>query len=152
MTRDALPSRTAGRWARPLGRVAALALGLFGLAAALVVLYRVDPAGSPYYPKCALHELTGWHCPGCGATRAAYALLHGRLAEALRYNPLIFVVLAAVVIVLPWTAGRRFVARHVGWVAAVCAVLILAFGVARNIPRFPFRFLAPPDTTQRDRS
>ena len=26
---------------------------------------------------CVLHNLTGYYCPGCGGTRAIYALLHG---------------------------------------------------------------------------
>lgn len=39
--------------------------------------------------RCPLLTLTGIHCPSCGLTRAAIALLHGRIAEAISLNILI---------------------------------------------------------------
>ena len=44
------------------------------------VLFFFDPAKHGFYPVCVFHALTGWNCPGCGATRAAYQLLHGHAA------------------------------------------------------------------------
>ena len=38
---------------------------------------------------CAFHEVTGWHCPGCGNTRALRALLHLHPIISLRNNPMI---------------------------------------------------------------
>lgn len=35
---------------------------------------------------CIFHQLTRLRCPGCGNTRAAAALVHGRLADSLRLN------------------------------------------------------------------
>ena len=40
------------------------------------------------FPKCPLRELTGWNCPGCGATRAAHELVHGHIRAALHLNAL----------------------------------------------------------------
>jgi hypothetical protein len=61
-----------------------------GMAAAvlagLAVLYRYPPELYHFYPQCPVFRYLHMYCPGCGATRALAALLHGRLAEALHYN------------------------------------------------------------------
>ena len=59
--------------------------------AGLAVMYRTPPTESSYYPRCYFHSLTGLHCPGCGATRCLYALLHGDLAQAAAYNAVFLV-------------------------------------------------------------
>ncbi len=38
-------------------------------------------------PPCPFHLITGYYCPGCGGTRAFYALLHGRILQAFFYHP-----------------------------------------------------------------
>jgi hypothetical protein len=60
---------------------------------AAAVLYSVPPGASHLYPRCLFHEATGLLCPGCGATRALAALLHGHLAEAMHWNALIVLLL-----------------------------------------------------------
>ncbi len=71
---------------RRLGILLALAvLGIAGVA----VLAGTNPAGHPWFPKCVFHESTGFHCPGCGITRALHALLQGRFVEAFSQNPLV---------------------------------------------------------------
>lgn len=52
-------------------------------------------AGGLPLPQCAFHVITGCPCPTCGATRCVVALLHGRVSEALGWNPLVFTGLAA---------------------------------------------------------
>jgi hypothetical protein len=42
-------------------------------------------------PLCPSAAVLGIPCPGCGLTRATLALLHGDLAAALRFHPLVFV-------------------------------------------------------------
>lgn len=37
---------------------------------------------------CVFYRVTGYPCPACGGTRAAYALLHGRILLSLTYNPI----------------------------------------------------------------
>jgi hypothetical protein len=46
-------------------------------------------------PLCPSAALLGIPCPGCGLTRATLALLHGDLASALRFHPLVFVLAPA---------------------------------------------------------
>ena len=60
-----------------------LAVMAAGIAAAV---FFFNPALHRFYPVCQFHRLTGLNCPGCGATRALYALLHGQLSTALRDN------------------------------------------------------------------
>lgn len=36
---------------------------------------------------CIFHEITGLYCPGCGGTRAFFALLHGHPILSFMYNP-----------------------------------------------------------------
>ncbi len=40
---------------------------------------------------CAFRSITGLECPGCGNTRAAFALLQLDIAAAFGYNPMFFV-------------------------------------------------------------
>lgn len=61
------------------------AAGALVLLAALSVF---DPAETALFPPCLIRLYTGVSCPGCGATRAFHALLHLRLEEAWRLNPL----------------------------------------------------------------
>lgn len=38
---------------------------------------------------CLLHAFTGYYCPGCGGTRAVYALLHLQVWRSFCYHPLV---------------------------------------------------------------
>ena len=125
-----------------LSRMELLTLGLILLAAATAcaVVLRFPP-GSPAanrLPKCLFHEWTGLYCPGCGGTRALYALLHGDLKTSLHENLLLIpaALTAAALIVRPRIALRRPVA------IAIIAVIV-GFAVLRNIPCEPFTALAP---------
>ena len=111
-----------------------------------LVLFFFDPTKYGFYPLCLFHALTGWYCPGCGGTRAAYELLHGHLVRALHDNALVVLALAAVLI---WNA--RWLAQRlrggsmnlkvpvgVWWTLLVVA---LVFTVLRNLSAFAW--LAP---------
>ena len=63
--------------------VAVMAAGIAGM------VFFFNPAAYSFYPVCLFHRLTGLNCPGCGGTRALYALLHGHFAAALRDNALL---------------------------------------------------------------
>lgn len=53
-------------------------------------LYRYLCAHVPFFGMpCLLHTLTGYYCPGCGGTRAVYALLHLQLFRSFVYHPLV---------------------------------------------------------------
>jgi len=63
------------------------------LLAPATILYRYPPDRFFFYPLCPIYRYTGLLCPGCGATRALAALLHGHLAEAFHHNALLMLLL-----------------------------------------------------------
>ena len=68
--------------------------GFFGGGLGLSAIYAVSGQGMP----CPLRTVTGWECPLCGGTRLGNALLHGDLAAAFAYNPVVFVGLIALTV------------------------------------------------------
>ncbi len=59
-------------------------------------------------PLCPTATFIGVPCPGCGLTRATFALLHGQLGAAVRYHPL-SPVLVPLLFGLVANAGFRYV-------------------------------------------
>ena len=108
------------------------------LVAAAVLLYRFPPEVYHFYPQCLVFRYLHRYCPGCGATRALFALLHGRLVEALHYNAFVVFLLPPVVYVLSKTYWRILRGEEFAWpeISAVAMnVLLLAgflFALLRN--------------------
>lgn len=116
------------------------------IAIGLVLLYFYNPTKYGFYPICEFHHLTGWNCPGCGGTRALYALLHGHLQIAFHDNALFLLCLAAGSLRFGWLRllqrrGQPDRPFFSPWMAWTLLVLTLAFGVLRNLPGFAW--LAP---------
>ena len=104
------------------------------LSAGAWVVYTYPPAEHTFYPRCVFKSLTGYECPGCGSTRAAHALLHGRVGEAFRHNPFIFAFAAVVACALPsLVRGRQpdFMTRP--WFGWTSVVVIVGWWVGRNL-------------------
>ena len=116
---------------------------LLVLLVAYLIFTRLTGWGIP----CAFHELTGLHCPGCGITRMLGALLQLDFAGAFHYNMLIFCMLPVAVFFsvrhwMRWLKTGKRVEDPIENVAAVAAlVLLIIFGIMRNLPWFSF--LAP---------
>ena len=110
-----------------------------------IVIYFFNPSTHAFYPECQFHRLTGLDCPGCGMTRAVYALLHGHFLRAVHDNALLIAGMF-------WVGGRagwfwrnrrrgqpngEFVpASHLWWLL----VAALIFTVLRNLPPFAFLY------------
>jgi Protein of unknown function (DUF2752) len=99
---------------------------------------------------CLFRELTGWHCPGCGMTRAVQAVIQGEMAKAFRFNPLGMILLPLIGLgigmeMLGWMRRKplpfrlKLGVRGVGGIAG----MILLFWILRNLPWWPFCLLAP---------
>lgn len=136
---------------RDLGRRAAPIACGGALAASAAFLATHDPgAAGSRYPTCVFHQMTGLWCPGCGLTRGTYQLLHGHVGAALGYN--IFTPLALTAICAVWFSWLRaswsgvpmhVPARAARWSTVVLPVLVVGFGILRNLPVAPLRALAP---------
>lgn len=134
--------------ASTLERVLAASGVLAGTAGVFVVSY-FNPVTAGFFPICPLYKLTGFSCPGCGMTRGFHALFHGDVLTALGYNALIpiFVFVGAYLMIsLSLTAARG---RGLSWqifkpgLLYGFLVMMLVFGIVRNLPFYPFNILAP---------
>ena len=124
------------------GGVAAMASG-----AALVAYF--DPAKTSFLLVCPLYSMTGYACPGCGLTRGFHSLFHGDIISAIDFNAMI--PLWAAIFGWVCVSMALFAARGKGlrmWPASprflgVFLVVLLGFGVLRNIPVYPLTILFP---------
>lgn len=129
-------------------RFAVLACAGFLAGAGALYLYFHDPHSYPL--PCTFYLITGFYCPGCGAGRASYSILHGRFLDAFCYNPLMTLLLPLIGLytgarALDWAVtGGNHVDRKISikFLIGVLAGIFL-YGVLRNIPVFPFTLLAP---------
>jgi hypothetical protein len=126
-------------WAAP----AALLVCMAGAAGYTLA---ADPTvvGADATPTCLLKYTTGFVCPGCGGTRAAWYLLHGDLPSAARHHAVfVFVLPFLLWMYFAWAARRLF-----GWQVPQLQLSPLVIGgflgawgvwsVLRNLPWSPF--------------
>jgi len=123
-----------------------LATILLPLALASGVLFCFDPRCYHFYPVCFFHRTTGLLCAGCGSLRAMHQLLHGHLATAFAFNPLLVASLPFVI----WFGASQAVQRARNqpvplrvrpmWLGLLLAILI-GFTLVRNVPGLPFNAL-----------
>jgi Protein of unknown function (DUF2752) len=116
--------------------IAGAAAALF--VAALAVVYNFSPTEYSFYPRCPFYSLTHLLCPGCGATRALYCLLHGNWGEALHYNAMFTF---AAPFLMAWAAFCCYQALRYDRLprvaiprsaAVLMGVAVLLFAIVRN--------------------
>jgi hypothetical protein len=90
---------------------------------------------------CPIKALTGLNCPGCGITRMFVALFHGNIYQAFRYNPLVFIELPIIAILILLYRFNKKSRKVVNILFIILLVITVVYGVLRNIPFF--YFLAP---------
>jgi len=123
-------------------RFAAIVLAVTAAGIAATVFF-FNPSAHKFYPVCLFHQLTGLNCPGCGGTRALYALLHGHFSTALRDNALLVGGISVLALRGIWFAARRICGRSNGalfpanWLWPLL-VIVVVFTVLRNLPAFAF--------------
>jgi Protein of unknown function (DUF2752) len=129
-------------WAAPVALLACM-----GGAVGFTLATHPAESGAGAAPTCLLKYVTGFDCPGCGGTRAAWYLLHGDLPAAARHHAVfVFAVPFLLYMYVAWAGNRVFGWRlpqltpspaATGWFLAVWAV----FSVLRNLPWAPFTAL-----------
>lgn len=114
--------------------VALVTLGLFLAAAILALLvWKGLSVG------CLFRRFTGLLCPGCGNTRATFALLRLDFAGMLRYNllyPLEMFYLARLYVLCAKryvTSGKATLPERADAVDLICLVSVLAWWILRNV-------------------
>lgn len=138
-----MTERPGQRTADRVARLRLPALVAAGGAAGLAYIGSVSPYAPGSYPLCPISALTGFACPGCGTLRCVHSLVNGDIAAAFARNPLVPILLLVGVlvfarwVVLRWR-GETFRWDPPTWVPVTIGVVILAFGVLRNVPGFEF--------------
>lgn len=125
------------------------AVAAVGMAAGSAYVAAFDPAKSTLFPACILYSTTGLACPGCGLTRGFHALFHGDIIPAIDFNLLL--PFWALIIGYIWISLLLTAIRGRGlpmWLTspnflAVSVVVLVVFGVIRNLPWWPFTILFP---------
>jgi hypothetical protein len=126
-------------WAAPL----ALLVCMGGAAGYTLATHPVDAgAGDP--ATCLLKFTTGFVCPGCGGTRAAWYLLHGNVPDAARHHAMfVFAVPFLLYLYVAW-AGRRVFGWRLPQMSISPRVMVAflavwgVWSVLRNLPWAPF--------------
>jgi len=119
---------------------AGVVLGAAAIGAGALVFF-FNPGTHEFYPVCLFHALTKLNCPGCGMTRALYALLHGNLRLALKDNALFVLTLAALAawivhFILKKSKNKPAAFNLRPKFLWLGLALALVFAVVRNLPGF----------------
>jgi len=114
--------------------------------------YSYNPAvRGTVFLRCPSNFLFGINCPGCGSQRAIHYLLHLDILEALQYNPLLvicfpFILYITFLSIYNFVFDKKiriklFYNNKFVWTLFVVVVM---YGVLRNLPFYPFTLLSPP--------
>ena len=128
-------------------RIAIVAAAAFIAAAALVYLYFTGEGEGAGIP-CMFHQITGFYCSGCGASRALRSILHFDFYQALRYNAIFTLCLPLFAIYFGGLSisyirfGKDRVSEKISMkIIYIFVATALVYGILRNIPALSF--LAP---------
>jgi hypothetical protein len=122
--------------------------GLAGLAAAgCAYVGLVDPNTSSFFPGCPFRAMTGFDCPGCGATRALHSAITGNPLQALDHNAFLTIAVVLGLVGFAVAKVRRLMGRPaLAWRLSTTGALALGllactFWIARNMPWEPLLWL-----------
>ena len=105
------------------------------------IFHKLTGLGIP----CVIYELSGFYCPGCGATRMFFYLLEFNFYKAFRSNMLLFVFLPFIIVcfvdfVINYLYRKKPLIDKISnkiWYTLLG--ITIAFGILRNV----LSFLAP---------
>jgi len=152
----AFPASEPGRFARfvlglwersPRWTAPAMVTACIGGAVAYTLLQDPIYAAANQPPACLVKLTTGFDCPGCGGTRAAWYLMHGNIPQAARHHAIfVFAVPFLLYAYVAWTINLVFrrdlpLLRVTPRMIAVFLGVWCVFSVWRNLPWAPFTWL-----------
>lgn len=123
---------------RRIFRVARLFLFAAFLGIGYLVFWKLTGLGF----FCPIKRFLGWDCPGCGITRAAWALLRldfPAMLEANLLSPLmvLYCLYAALYAAIGYvTTGKYEMTPRPLWLSVILLALFLIWGVVRNLSGF----------------
>ncbi|MGN5237531.1 MULTISPECIES: DUF2752 domain-containing protein [unclassified Rhodococcus (in: high G+C Gram-positive bacteria)] len=133
---------------RTLSRLKAPAAVAAGAVCACAFVAWADPTTpGGIIPPCPTYAIFGILCPGCGASRMLYSLVHLDIPAAVRFNALgVAVTVGLLAMFLLWTVSRArgtSMPRWGGyrWAPHIALALIAVWFVVRNLPIEPFTAL-----------
>ena len=117
-------------------RACLVLLLLVAAAAGLFLVHCYPEHLKMYLPPCLFYKFTNLYCPGCGGTRAFFALSRGDFSEAFSQNAILFflIPLAFMLIVYPRIVRIPYFCHFILFV-------IVGYFILRNLEAF--HFLAP---------
>lgn len=133
---------------RTLARLKAPVAVAAGAVSACVFVAWADPTTpGGIIPACPTYTLFGILCPGCGASRMLYSLVHLDFSSALHFNALGVVATVGLLVVFAvWTVSRvrntpmpRW--ERYRWAPHIVLAVVAVWFVVRNIPVAPFTSL-----------
>jgi Protein of unknown function (DUF2752). len=80
---------------------------------------------------CMFKALTGYPCPGCGMTRAWWAVLHGNFTDALYWHPLFPLVPVLIAALTVYAFVKKPLLRKIAEITliVICVVFIVVWVV-----------------------
>ena len=89
---------------------------------------------------CPFYHITGYLCPGCGITRALFALMQLKFHEAITYNLLVVIYTPFIIAyfiyfdyLYIYEKKDRFIYKIPNIIWYILIVITIMFGVIRNI-------------------
>jgi len=117
----------------------------------VLIYFLFDPVTNKYFPSCIFYKVTGLFCPGCGAQRSIHSLLTGNIIAAVHANILLIFCLPFLMVyyaiqtinfIRPHTNIKINIVNRV-WFIYLCALVVVCYWIARNVPVLEAGFLAP---------
>ena len=141
---DIEPSFPRRRESPTFNRKKRISIGLslvFTFISCIYLYTRFNPEDNRFFPKCPIHLLTGYLCPGCGSQRAFYHLLQGNITTAFKYNPLALLIVPYILtgIYIEYVANktnprianiRKLLFGK--WAAIILGLILIVYTIVRN--------------------
>lgn len=115
-----------------------------------IVLYIYAESRCGISIPCPIYRFTGLYCPGCGSGRAFHEFFRGHIAAAFRQNPAFMILAPAAVLYFTVRlidyviSGRNRIDKYIPDKLLIgIFIILIIFGVLRNIPIDVFNCLRP---------